>query len=148
VDQEHGGIIRHGAKLLYAFAEATVPKLTVITRKAYGGAYCVMASKQIRTDFNFAWPSAEVAVMGSKGAVSIIHRREIKDAGDNADEKRQQLVDEYQEKFANPWVAAERGYVDEVIEPSRTRSKLIAGLRLLANKRDSNPPRKHGNIPL
>ncbi len=147
-DQEFGGIILHGAKLLYAFAEATVPKLTVITRKAYGGAYCVMASKHIRTDLNFAWPSAEIAVMGSEGAVNIIHRRELQEAGEGADELRARLVLEYREKFANPYVAAERGYVDEVIEPARTRQKLIAGLRLLESKRDQNPPRKHGNIPL
>jgi propionyl-CoA carboxylase beta chain len=147
-DQEFGGIIRHGAKLLYAFAEATVPKLTVITRKAYGGAYCVMASKHIRTDFNFAWPTAEVAVMGPEGAVKIVYRRDLTKAGDQAAGLRKQKVDEYREKFANPFVAAERGYIDEVIEPARTRSKLIAGLRLLENKRDTNPPRKHGNIPL
>jgi propionyl-CoA carboxylase beta chain len=147
-DQEYGGIIVHGAKLLYAFAEATVPKLTVITRKSYGGAYCVMASKHIRTDFNFAWPSAEIAVMGPEGAVNIVYRRELKAAGDKADELRRSHVDEYRKKFANPYIAAERGYVDEVIEPARTRSKLIAGLRLLENKRDQNPPRKHGNIPL
>ncbi len=148
VEQEYGGIIRHGAKLLYAFAEATVPKLTVITRKAYGGAYCVMASKHIRTDFNYAWPSAEIAVMGSSGAVKIIHRRKIHEAGDDSERVRQELVDEYQDKFANPYAAAERGYVDEVIEPARTRAKLIAALRLLGNKRDTNPPKKHGNIPL
>jgi propionyl-CoA carboxylase beta chain len=147
-EQEFGGIIVHGAKLLYAFAEATVPKLTVITRKAYGGAYCVMASKHIRTDFNFAWPSAEIAVMGPEGAVKIVYRRELNDAGKKADALRRERVDEYREKFANPWVAAERGYVDEVIEPARTRAKLIAGLRVLGNKRDTNPPRKHGNIPL
>jgi propionyl-CoA carboxylase beta chain len=147
-DQEFGGIIVHGAKLLYAYAEATVPKLTVITRKSYGGAYCVMASKQIRTDFNFAWPSAEIAVMGPEGAVNIVYRRELKAAGDKAEELRQTHLNEYREKFANPWIAAERGYIDEVIEPARTRSKLITGLRLLENKRDKNPPRKHGNIPL
>ena len=147
-DQEFGGIIAHGAKLLYAYAEATVPKLTVITRKSYGGAYCVMASKQIRTDFNFAWPSAEIAVMGPEGAVNIVYRRELEAAGDKADELRQQHLEAYRRKFANPWVAAERGYIDEVIEPSRTRQKLISGLRLLENKRDTNPPRKHGNIPL
>ena len=147
-DQEFGGIIRHGAKLLYAFAEATVPKQTVITRKSYGGAYCVMASKHIRCDFNWAWPNAEIAVMGSEGAVNILYRRELKKAGDKADEVRKQHIQEYDERFANPWVAAERGYVDEVIEPARTRSKLIGGLRLLENKRDTNPPRKHGNIPL
>jgi propionyl-CoA carboxylase beta chain len=147
-DQEFGGIIRHGAKLLYAFAEATVPKMTVITRKAYGGAYCVMASKHIRTDFNFAWPSAEIAVMGAEGAVNIIHRGELKKVGDEAEKIRARYVDQYQTKFANPYVAAERGYVDEVIEPAQTRPKLIAALRLLGNKRDENPPRKHGNIPL
>jgi propionyl-CoA carboxylase beta chain len=147
-DQEFRGIILHGAKLLYAFAEATVPKLTVITRKAYGGAYCVMASKHIRTDLNLAWPTAEIAVMGPEGAVGIIHRRELQGAGEGAAELRERRVDEYRRKFANPWVAAERGYVDEVIEPRHTRAKLIAGLRLLGNKRDSNPPKKHGNIPL
>jgi propionyl-CoA carboxylase beta chain len=147
-DQEYRGIILHGAKLLYAYAEATVPKLTVITRKSYGGAYCVMASKHIRTDFNFAWPSAEIAVMGPEGAVKIVYRRDLDKAGDGAEALRKQHVDTYREKFANPWVAAERGYVDEVIEPGRTRSKLIAGLRLLETKRDTNPPRKHGNIPL
>jgi propionyl-CoA carboxylase beta chain len=147
-EQEFRGIILHGAKLLYAFAEATVPKLTVITRKAYGGAYCVMASKHIRTDLNYAWPTAEIAVMGPGGAVGIIHRRELAGAGEGAADLRACKVDEYRQKFANPWVAAERGYVDEVIEPKQTRAKLIAGLRLLANKRDSNPPRKHGNIPL
>ena len=148
IDQEHGGIILHGAKLLYAFAEATVPKLTVITRKAYGGAYCVMASKHIRTDFNFAWPSAEIAVMGPDGAVGIVYRRELEQAGANAEALRKKHVEEYREKFANPYVAAERGYVDEVIEPALTRKRLIAALRVLDNKRDSNPPRKHGNIPL
>ena len=147
-DQEYGGIIVHGAKLLYALAEASVPKVTVITRKAYGGAYCVMASKQIRTDFNFAWPTAEVAVMGPEGAVKIVYRRELAAAGDEAETLRTKYVDEYREKFANPYVAAERGYVDEIIEPARTRAKLIAALRVLENKRDYNPPRKHGNIPL
>jgi propionyl-CoA carboxylase beta chain len=147
-EQEYRGIILHGAKLLYAFAEATVPKLTVITRKAYGGAYCVMASKHIRTDLNFAWPSAEIAVMGPEGAVTIVYKRELEQAGDGAAEVRRKHVDQYRRRFANPWVAAERGYVDEVIEPARTRPKLIAGLRLLENKRDSNPRRKHGNIPL
>jgi len=147
-DQEYRGIILHGAKLLFAYAEATVPKLTVITRKAYGGAYCVMASKHIRTDFNFAWPSAEIAVMGPQGAVQIVYRRELREAGERAAEVKQSRVDEYRELFANPYVAAERGYVDEVIEPARTRSKLIAALRLLENKRDTDPPKKHGNIPL
>ena len=125
-----------------------MPKLTVITRKAYGGAYCVMASKHIRTDFNFAWPNAEIAVMGPEGAVSIVYRNELRAAGDKAPELRKQHVESYREKFANPYVAAERGYVDEVIEPARTRAKLIAGLRLLENKHDTNPRRKHGNIPL
>ena len=148
IDQEFRGIILHGAKLLYAFAEATVPKITVITRKAYGGAYCVMASKHIRADFNYAWPSAEIAVMGSEGAVNIIHRGEITAAGERGDAVREEKVAEYKELFANPWVAAERGYVDEVIEPAQTRRKLIGALRLLENKKDSNPPRKHGNIPL
>jgi len=147
-DQEFHGIILHGAKLLYAFAEATVPKITVITRKAYGGAYCVMASKHIRADFNYAWPSAEIAVMGSDGAVNIIHRGDIKAAGASGDAMRAEKVVEYRDKFANPYVAAEHGYVDEVIEPALTRRKLIGALRLLENKRDSNPPRKHGNIPL
>jgi propionyl-CoA carboxylase beta chain len=147
-DQEFRGIILHGAKLLYAFAEATVPKITVITRKAYGGAYCVMASKHIRADFNYAWPTAEIAVMGSDGAVNIIHRGDIKAAGASGDAVRAAKVDEYRDKFANPYVAAERGYVDEVIEPAMTRRKLIGALRLLDKKRDSNPPRKHGNIPL
>ena len=147
VSQEHGGIIRHGAKLLYAFAEATVPKITVITRKAYGGAYCVMASKHIRTDINFAWPSAEIAVMGPEGAVGILYRREIGEAKDKEAARRARVV-ELEDKFANPYVAAERGFIDEVIEPAATRPKLIRALALLANKRDTNPPRKHGNIPL
>ncbi len=147
-EQEFHGIIRHGAKLLYAFAEATVPKVTVITRKAYGGAYCVMASKHIRTDLNFAWPNAEIAVMGSGGAVNILYRREIKDAGEGAEDVRKTYVEEFRDKFANPYVAAERGYVDEVIEPSRTRAKLISALRMLENKKDTNPRKKHGNIPL
>ena len=147
-DQEFRAIINHGAKLLYAFAEATVPKLTVITRKSYGGAYCVMASKQIRTDFNFAWPSAEIAVMGPEGAVNIIYRRELKEAGERADEVRAEHVEAYRDKLANPWIAAERGYIDEVIEPAYTRAKLIAGLRVLENKRDVTPRKKHGNIPL
>jgi len=147
VSQEHGGIITHGAKLLYAFAEATVPKVTVITRKAYGGAYCVMASKHIRTDVNFAWPSAEIAVMGAEGAVGILYRRELNDAQDK-DAARNSRILELQDKFANPYIAAERGFVDEVIEPAQTRPKLIRALSLLENKRDTNPPRKHGNIPL
>jgi propionyl-CoA carboxylase beta chain len=147
VSQEHGGIITHGAKLLYAFAEATVPKLTVITRKAYGGAYCVMASKHIRTDVNFAWPSAEIAVMGAEGAVGILYRRELNEAQDKESARTARIL-ELQDKFANPYVAAERGFVDEVIEPAYTRPKLIRALSLLENKRDTNPPRKHGNIPL
>ena len=147
VSQEHGGIIRHGAKLLYAFAEATVPKVTVITRKAYGGAYCVMASKHIRTDINYAWPTAEIAVMGAEGAVGVLYKREINQAKDPEETRRNKIV-ELEEKFANPYVAAERGFIDEVIEPSRTRSKLIRALAVLENKRDTNPPKKHGNIPL
>jgi propionyl-CoA carboxylase beta chain len=145
--QEYGGIIRHGAKLLYAFAEATVPKVTVITRKAYGGAYCVMASKHIRTDFNYAWPTAEIAVMGAEGAVNILYKREIERAADPA-ATRQQKVAEFREKFANPYVAAEKGFVDEVIRPRTTRRKLIQALATLEGKRDKNLPKKHGNIPL
>jgi len=145
--QEYGGIIRHGAKLLYAFAEATVPKVTVITRKAYGGAYCVMASKHIRTDFNYAWPTAELAVMGPEGAVNILYKREL-DAAADAIAARAEKVSEFREKFANPYVAASRGFIDEVIRPRDTRRKLIAALRKLENKRDRNPPKKHGNIPL
>lgn len=147
VNQEHGGIIRHGAKLLYAFAEATVPKITVITRKAYGGAYCVMASKHIRTDINFAYPTAEIAVMGAGGAVGILYRNEFNDTTD-AENLRKEKVAEFEDKFANPYIAAERGFIDEVIEPSETRPKLIRALSLLQNKRDTNPPKKHGNIPL
>jgi len=147
VAQEHGGIIKHGAKLLYAFAEATVPKITVITRKAYGGAYCVMASKHIRADINYAYPTAEIAVMGPEGAVKIIYQREIAAAA-NPEEFRRLKIAEFREKFANPYVACEKGYIDEVIEPSQTRPKLIAALRLLENKRDKNPAKKHGNIPL
>lgn len=145
--QEYGGIIRHGAKLLYAFAEATVPKVTVITRKAYGGAYCVMSSKHIRTDFNYAWPSAELAVMGPEGAVNILYKRELDAAADPA-RTRAEKVAEFREKFANPYVAASRGFIDEVIRPRETRKKLVQALRNLENKRDRNPPRKHGNIPL
>ena len=147
VKQEHGGIIRSGAKLLYAYCEATVPKLTVITRKAYGGAYDVMSSKHIRGDLNLAWPTAEIAVMGPEGAVSIIFRKELAAAEDPVARKAQ-LVAEYREKFANPYVAASRGYIDDVIEPHETRARLINGLEMLANKRDSNPAKKHGNIPL
>ena len=145
VNQEHFGIIRHGAKLLFAFAEATVPKITVITRKAYGGAYCVMASKHIRTDINFAYPTAEIAVMGAEGAVGVLYRKEI---AEHDEEYRRGKVAEFQDKFANPYVAAERGFIDEIIEPKQTRPKLIRALSLLQNKRDSNPPKKHGNIPL
>ena len=147
VNQEYGGIIRHGAKLLYAYAEATVPKVTVITRKAYGGAYCVMASKHIRTDVNFAWPTAEIAVMGPEGAVNVLYRRELERAED-PDALRAQLVADFREKFASPLVAASRGFVDEVIRPRETRRKLISALARLATKRDRNPPRKHGNMPL
>jgi propionyl-CoA carboxylase beta chain len=143
--QEFGGIIRHGAKLLYAFAEATVPKITVIARKAYGGAYCVMGSKHLRTDVNFAWPSAEIAVMGADGAVNIIYRREL--AGNNA-AAREAKIAEYRDRFASPFVAAERGYVDDVIEPHETRPRLIRALRMLENKTDTMPRKKHGNIPL
>ena len=147
--QEFGGIIRHGAKLLFAFAEATVPKLTVITRKAYGGAYCVMASKHIRTDANFAWPTAEIAVMGPEGAVNIVYKREIESAPQAERERlREQKVAEFRARFANPYIAAERGYIDAVIEPRETRIRLITALRALENKRDSNPKKKHGNIPL
>ncbi len=145
--QEYGGIIRHGAKLLYAFAEATVAKITVITRKAYGGAYCVMASKHIRTDFNYAWPSAEIAVMGAEGAVNILYKREIEKATDPAAVRAQKIA-EFRERFASPYVAAERGYVDEVILPRTTRAKLVQALATLDHKRDKNPPKKHGNIPL
>jgi propionyl-CoA carboxylase beta subunit len=145
--QEYGGIIRHGAKLLFAFAEATVPKVTVITRKAYGGAYCVMSSKHIRTDFNYAWPTAELAVMGPEGAVNILFKRELDAAADPA-KARAEKVAEFREKFANPYIAAGRGFLDEVIHPRETRRKLIAALANLENKRDKNPPKKHGNIPL
>jgi acetyl-CoA carboxylase carboxyltransferase component len=145
--QEHGGIIRSGSKLLYAYCEATVPKITVITRKAYGGAYDVMSSKHVRGDVNLAWPSAEIAVMGPDGAVNIIFRKELSQAED-ADKRRQELVKDYREKFANPYVAASRGYIDDVIEPWETRPRLINALEMLANKRDSNPPKKHGCIPL
>jgi propionyl-CoA carboxylase beta chain len=145
--QEYGGIIKHGAKLLFAFAEATVPKVTVITRKAYGGAYCVMSSKHLRTDFNYAWPTAELAVMGPEGAVNILYKREIEKAVDPV-EVRAARVQEFREKFANPYTAAGRGFLDEVIRPRETRRKLITALRNLENKRDKNPPKKHGNIPL
>ena len=147
VSQEHGGIIKSGAKLLYAFAEATVPKITVITRKAYGGAYCVMASKHIRADINYAYPTAEIAVMGPQGAVEILYRKELEESSD-PEEFRKKKVEEFRDKFANPYIAAERGYIDEIIEPKDTRPKLIRALEMTANKRDTNPPKKHGNIPL
>jgi propionyl-CoA carboxylase beta chain len=147
VGQEHGGIIRHGAKLLFAYAEATVPKVTVITRKAYGGAYDVMSSKHIRGDMNFAWPTAEIAVMGAEGAVNVISRDAIARAAD-ADAERARLVEAYRTDFANPYIAAARGYVDDVIRPSETRPRLVRALALLADKRDTNPRKKHGNIPL
>jgi propionyl-CoA carboxylase beta chain len=147
VAQEHGGIIRHGAKLLYAFCEATVPRLTVITRKAYGGAYDVMNSKHIRGDVNLAWPTAEIAVMGPKGAVEVLFRREIAAAEDPA-QATAEREEEYREQFAHPYIAASRGYIDDVIDPRETRPRLISALDMLRNKRDSNPPRKHGNIPL
>jgi len=146
-DQEWNGIIKHGSKLLYAYCEATVPKVTVITRKAYGGAYDVMSSKHIRGDFNFAWPTAEIAVMGPKGAVEIIYKQEI-EAAEDPEALTEKLIQDYIEKFANPYVAAERGYIDDVIEPAQTRPILIRSLEMLDSKRDSNPPRKHGNIPL
>jgi propionyl-CoA carboxylase beta chain len=142
--QEFGGVIRHGAKLLYAYAEATAPKITVITRKAYGGAYCVMGSKHLRTDVNLAWPTAEIAVMGAEGAVNIVYRRELADA----EETRRRKTAEFRDRFASPFVAAERGYVDDVIEPRETRARVIAALRMLENKVDTTPRKKHGNIPL
>jgi propionyl-CoA carboxylase beta chain len=147
VGQEHGGIIKHGAKLLYAYCEATVPKVTVITRKAYGGAYDVMSSKHIRGDMNFAWPTAEIAVMGAEGAVNIIFKDAIAAADDPAEERRR-LVAEYEAEFANPYIAAARGYVDDVIRPAETRPRLIGAFEMLAGKRDVNPRKKHGNIPL
>jgi propionyl-CoA carboxylase beta chain len=146
-EQEFGGIIRHGAKLLFAYAEATVPKITVITRKAYGGAYCVMGSKHIRTDINLAWPSAEIAVMGPEGAVNIVYRRELAAAGDN-DTLRREKIAEFRDRFANPFIAAERGFIDDVIEPRETRPRVIRALRMLENKVDTMPRKKHGNIPL
>jgi propionyl-CoA carboxylase beta chain len=145
--EEHGGIIRHGAKLLFAYAEATVPKITIITRKAYGGAYCVMASKHLRTDVNLAYPTAEIAVMGPEGAVNIVYRRELQKA-EEPEKLRHEKVDEFRERFANPYIAAERGWVDAIIEPHDTRPKLIAALQMLETKRDTLPPKKHGNIPL
>jgi propionyl-CoA carboxylase beta chain len=147
IDQEHDGIIRHGSKLLYAYCEASVPKLTVIVRKAYGGAYDVLGSKHIRADVNLAWPSAEIAVMGPDAAISIIFRNEIAKAKDTVAEKRK-LVREYREKFSNPYIAAGRGYVDDVIDPSETREVLIKYLESVKTKREARPPRKHGNIPL
>jgi propionyl-CoA carboxylase beta chain len=145
--QEWGGIITNGAKLLYAFAEATVPKITVITRKAYGGAYCVMSSKHLRTDFNYAWPTAEVAVMGPEGAVNVLYKKELEAAADPAAERAKRVA-EFREKFANPTVAAARGFVDEIIQPRETRRKLVLALGTLKTKREKNPPKKHGNIPL
>ena len=147
-EQEYNGIIRHGAKLLYAYAEATVPKITVITRKNYGGAYCVMSSKHLRGDVNLAYPTAEIAVMGPDGAVNIVFRDEIKKAGSDAAKVKDKLTEDYRTTFANPYKAAELGYIDEVIEPLQTRRRLIDALEMLKNKRDTNPPRKHGNIPL
>ena len=147
VDQEYGGIIRHGAKLLYAYCEATVPRIQVITRKAYGGAYVVMDSKGIGSDLSFAWPSAELAVMGPEGATDIVYRREIQAAAD-PDARRAELIEDYKERFANPWIAAERGYVDDVIDPADTRRKIIAGFEMLRSKREELPQRKHGNVPL
>ena len=147
VGQEHGGIIRHGAKLLYAYCEATVPKITVITRKAYGGAYCVMNSKHVRGDLNFAWPTAEIAVMGPDGAVNVLYREEIAKSAD-PEATRAKLIAEYREKFSNPYIAAARGYVDDIIEPRFTRARVISGFEMLQNKRDALPPKKHGNIPL
>ncbi len=146
--QEFGGIIKHGAKLLYAFAEATVPKITIITRKAYGGAYCVMASKHLRTDVNLAYPNAEIAVMGPEGAVNILYKRELAAAGDNIQKVREEKVKNYRERFSNPYIAAERGFLDAVIQPRTTRSQIVAALRQLASKRVSLPPKKHGNLPL
>jgi propionyl-CoA carboxylase beta chain len=145
--QEYGGIIKHGAKLLFAYAEATVPKVTVITRKAYGGAYCVMASKHIRTDVNYAWPTAEIAVMGPEGAVDIVYKREL-DAAANREKVRSEKIEEFRDRFANPYVAADRGFVDAIIQPRETRKKLIQALGMLEGKRDKNPAKKHGNIPL
>jgi propionyl-CoA carboxylase beta chain len=146
-EQEFGGIIKHGAKLLYAYCEATVPKITVITRKAYGGAYDVMSSKHIRADYNVAWPTGELAVMGAEGAVNILNKKEIQES-DDPEAKREALIRKYNEKFANPYIAAELGYIDDVIEPRETRPKIIAALESLVNKRQSTPPKKHGNLPL
>jgi propionyl-CoA carboxylase beta chain len=151
VGQEHAGIIRRGAKLLYAYAEATVPKVTIITRKAYGGAYVVMGSKHLRADVALAWPTAQVAVMGAQGAVNIIQRKELAAAaaeGKDVEAVRKEFITEYEDTFATPYIAAERGFVDEVIEPSRTRHEVAKALRILRTKRESLPPKKHGNIPL
>jgi acetyl-CoA carboxylase carboxyltransferase component len=147
VDQEYGGIIRHGAKLLYAYCEASVPRISIITRKAYGGAYVVMDSKSVGSDLAFAWPSAELAVMGPQGAVEIVYRRELQQAADPV-ARRAELVAEYTEKYANPYAAAERGFVDDVIQPAETRRKIVAGLHMLRSKREDLPQRKHGNVPL
>jgi acetyl-CoA carboxylase carboxyltransferase component len=146
-EQEHGGIIKHGSKLLYAYCEATVPKITTILRKSYGGAYDVMGSKHSGADINYAWPTAEIAVMGPHGAINIIFRKEIAEAK-NPEQKRMELVSEYRQKFASPYIAAQKGYIDEVIEPAHTRPKLISALESLTTKRESRPTRKHGNIPL
>ena len=145
--QEHNGIIRHGAKLIYAYAEATVPKISVITRKAYGGAYIVMSSKNLKGDINYSWPTGELAVMGAEGAVNIIHRNKIK-SSNNDNKIKTELIRDYEDKFMNPYVAASTGLIDDVIDPSETRSKIISGLDMLANKRDTLPPKKHGTIPL
>jgi propionyl-CoA carboxylase beta chain len=145
--QEHGGIIRHGAKLLYAYAEATVPKITVITRKSYGGAYCVLSSKQVRGDINYAWPTAEIAVMGPEGAVRILHKKELAEAEDPR-ALEQQFIQDYRKTFANPYYAASLGYIDDIIDPRETRRRLVQALELLQTKRDKLPPKKHGNIPL
>jgi acetyl-CoA carboxylase carboxyltransferase component len=147
VDQEYGGIIRHGAKLLYAYCEATVPRISVITRKAYGGAYVVMDSKSIGSDLCFAWPSAEIAVMGAQGAVGIVYKREL-DSAPDPEKRRAELVEEYSERYANPYIAAERGYIDDVIDPSDTRKMLSRSLALLKTKKEELPKRKHGNVPL
>ena len=146
-DQERGGVIFHGAKLLYAYAEATVPKVSVLTRKAYGGAYIVMSSKHLKGDINYAWPSAEIAVMGPDGAVNIIYRDVIKQA-ENEQETRERLTEEYRDRFSNPFIAASRGFIDDIIDPAETRPKIIQALEMLQNKRDTLPPKKHGNIPL
>jgi propionyl-CoA carboxylase beta chain len=150
-DQEWNGIIRRGAKLIYAYAEATVPKVTVITRKAYGGAYDVMGSKHLGADVNLAWPTAQIAVMGAQGAVNILHRQELAraaDAGSDVEAERRRLIEDYEDTLVNPYIAAERGYVDAVIAPSRTRTEIVRALRMLRTKRQALPPKKHGNIPL